>query len=198
MLYIPSLASNLCFRGGAALKEWNFLKLPSRAAAQRHQEFAHGRHRTCHAVDVSILIIQDTQQWVDVIERGFSKCVIFIEFFWRGVPRSLGDGSWSRFIRHGPWGEIWTLWLRAHVSGDLLAILTSGISFCGRGLKTCHTQVQVEPYLASRGFSRALLLAFTKSFAKLLCRVVGLFHRAWTNDFVNAKSHAREKPLLVG
>ena len=181
MLYIPSLASNLCFREGSCSKRMKFLKtsLKGCCAKAHGQEFAHGRHRTCHAVDVSILIIQDTQQWVDVIERGFSKCVIFIKFFWRGVPRSLGDGSWSRFIRHGPpWGEIWTLWLRAHVSGDFLAILTSGISFCGRGLKTFHTQVQVEPYLASRGFSRALLLAFTKSFAKLLCRVVGLFHRA--------------------
>ena len=179
MLYIPSLASNLCFRGGCS-KRMKFLKLPSRAAAQRHQEFARGRHRTCHAIDVSILIIQDTQQRVDVIDRGFSKCVIFIELFWRGVPCSLGDGSWSRFICHGPpWGEIWTLWLRAHVSGDFLsATLTSGISFCGRGLKTFHTQVQVQQYLASRGFSLALLLAFTKSFAKPLCRVVGLFHRA--------------------
>ena len=125
--------------GGAALKELNVLKLLSKAAAQRHQEFAHGRHQTCRAADVSILIIQDTQQRLDVIERGFRKCVIFVEFFWRGVSRSLGDGSW-RFIRHGPpWGKIWTLWLRAHVSGDFLATLTSRISFCGRGLKTFHS-----------------------------------------------------------
>ena len=42
----------------------------------------------------------------------------------------------------------------------------------------------------------AWLLAFTKSFAWLVCRVVGLFTPCV--DFVNAKSHTREKPLLAG
>ena len=69
-------------------------------------------------------------------------------------------------------------------------------------------------YPARRGFSLAWLLAFTKSFAWLVCRVVGLFttrvcfsrrvtkpttrQASHANDFVNAKSHARKKPLLVG
>ena len=88
-IFLPLLPISVSGGGGAALKEWNFLKLPSRAAAQRHPEFAHGRHRTCHAVDVSILIIQDTQQRVDVIEPGFSKCVIIVKFFWRNPRRGL-------------------------------------------------------------------------------------------------------------
>ena len=59
----------------------------------------------------------------------------------------------------------------------------------------------------SRGFSLAWLLAFTKSFAWLVCRVVGFSQgvneptkreTTHANDFVNAKSHAREKPLLAG
>ena len=64
-------------------------------------------------------------------------------------------------------------------------------------------------YAASRGFSFAWLLAFTKSFACLFSRVVGLFtprvvnkpttrQTRHVNDFVNAKSHAKEKPLLAG
>ena len=69
-------------------------------------------------------------------------------------------------------------------------------------------------YPTSRGFFLAWLLAFTKSFAWLACRVVGLVTRrekqtrvvnkpttrqtSHANDFVNAKSHAREKPLLAG
>ena len=65
---------------------------------------------------------------------------------------------------------------------------------------------------ASRGFSLVWLLAFTKSFAWLACRVVSLFmprqkqgvnklttrQKSHPDDFVNAKSHAREKPLLAG
>ena len=64
-------------------------------------------------------------------------------------------------------------------------------------------------YAASRGFSFAWLLAFTKSFTCLFSRVVGLFtprgvskpttrQTRHVNDFVNAKSHAKEKPLLAG
>ena len=73
-------------------------------------------------------------------------------------------------------------------------------------------------YPASRGFSLAWLSVFPKSFAWLVCRIVGLFtsrekplqqtvshvnkpttrQTSHTNDFVNAKSHAREKPLLEG
>ena len=67
-------------------------------------------------------------------------------------------------------------------------------------------------YPASRGFSLGWLLAFTKSFAWLACRVVSLFmprekqggnklttrQTSHANDFVNAKSRAREKPLLAG
>ena len=50
-------------------------------------------------------------------------------------------------------------------------------------------------YPASRGFSLARLLAFTKSFAWLVCRVVSVLttrHTSHANDFVNAKNHARE------
>ena len=56
--------------------------------------------------------------------------------------------------------------------------------------------------------SFAWLLAFTKSFAWLVCRVVGLLETGrkqtsyatdeHANDFLNAKSDAREKPLLAG
>ena len=64
-------------------------------------------------------------------------------------------------------------------------------------------------YAASRGFSFVWLLAFTKSFTCLFSRVVGLFtprgvskpttrQTRHVNDFVNAKSHAKEKPLLAG
>ena len=73
-------------------------------------------------------------------------------------------------------------------------------------------------YPASRGFSLAWLSVFPKSFAWLVCRIVGLFtsrekplqqtvshvnkpttwQTSQTNDFVTAKSHAREKPLLEG
>ena len=67
-------------------------------------------------------------------------------------------------------------------------------------------------YPASRGFSLGWLLAFTKSFAWLAGRVVSLFmprekqggnklttrQTSHPNDFVNAKSRAREKPLLAG
>ena len=47
-------------------------------------------------------------------------------------------------------------------------------------------------------FSLACLLALTKSFERLVSR--GLPTKRLTshaNDFVNAKSHAREKPLLA-
>ena len=67
-------------------------------------------------------------------------------------------------------------------------------------------------YPTSRGFSVSWLLGFTKSFAWLVCRVVGLFtprekrdvnkpnmrQTSHANDFVNPKSHATEKPLLAG
>ena len=67
-------------------------------------------------------------------------------------------------------------------------------------------------YPTSHGvFSLAWLLKFTKSFASFFSRIVGLFYTGQplsnkptarpisdANDFVNAKSHAREKPLLVG
>ena len=59
-------------------------------------------------------------------------------------------------------------------------------------------------------FFSCIALAFTKSFASLVSLIVGLFvscgkitnqlHRRLTrhaNDFVNAKSHAREKPDLL-
>ena len=59
---------------------------------------------------------------------------------------------------------------------------------------------QLSP--ASRGFFLAWLLAFTKSFAWLVCRNVNKPTTQQTsnaNDFVNAKSHAREtEPLLAG
>ena len=61
-------------------------------------------------------------------------------------------------------------------------------------------------YPTSRGFSVSWLLGFTKSFASLFCRVAGLFtplekrdvnKLTMRHDFVNPKSHATEKPLLV-
>ena len=62
-------------------------------------------------------------------------------------------------------------------------------------------------YPASRGFSLACFLAFTKSLASLVSRVVGLVctpqqkpttrQTSDTNDFINAKRHAKEKPLLA-
>ena len=71
-----------------------------------------------------------------------------------------------------------------------------------------HHHSAILVYLASRGFSLACRLAFTKSLVSLVCRVVGF---CWgvqnkpttrltsdANDFVNAKKHAREKPLLAG
>ena len=65
----------------------------------------------------------------------------------------------------------------------------------------------LSTYPASRGFSFAWLLAFKKSFAWLVCRVVVALwdvNKPTTrltrhaNDFVNAKNHASEKPLLAG
>ena len=54
-------------------------------------------------------------------------------------------------------------------------------------------------YPASRGFSLALLLAFTKSFALLVSRLVGLFKpRVHANDFVKNIGHARKKLLMAG
>ena len=49
---------------------------------------------------------------------------------------------------------------------------------------------------ANRGFYLALLLAFTKSGRKQLSQLRD--RNCQANDFVNAKSHAREKPLLSG
>ena len=55
--------------------------------------------------------------------------------------------------------------------------------------------------------SSRLLKTRLKSFARLVCRVVGFSQgvnkpptreTTHANDFVNAKSHAREKPLLGG
>ena len=65
----------------------------------------------------------------------------------------------------------------------------------------------LSTYPASRGFSLAWLLALTKSFAWLVCRVVVALWdvnkpttrlTSHANDFVNAKSHVREKPLVPG
>ena len=65
-------------------------------------------------------------------------------------------------------------------------------------------------YAASRGFSLAWLLAFTKSFASLVSRVVGLFVLPWRIKQTNCATHkqrerlrkrssrAREKLLLAG
>ena len=47
-------------------------------------------------------------------------------------------------------------------------------------------------YPPSVRFALAWFLAFGKSFPSHVSFAVGLF------DFVNAKSHAREKPLLAG
>ena len=48
-------------------------------------------------------------------------------------------------------------------------------------------------YPTSRGFSLARLFTLTKSFAWL----VGT-DKPHANNFVNAKSHSRERPLLAG
>ena len=58
-------------------------------------------------------------------------------------------------------------------------------------------------YPASRGFSFARLLAIMKSFALLVSHVVGFcggVNKPTTQlkDFANAKSYAREDPLLAG
>ena len=58
-------------------------------------------------------------------------------------------------------------------------------------------------YPASRGFSLARLLAIMKSFASLVSHVVGFCGGAnkpttQLKDFANAKSYAREDPLLAG
>ena len=67
-------------------------------------------------------------------------------------------------------------------------------SFLG-SLALKHRVTTLNAYPASRGsVSLAWLLAFTKSFAWLVCRVVGLFTMRQTNhanDFVNAKSHEK-------
>ena len=47
----------------------------------------------------------------------------------------------------------------------------------------------------------AWLLTFTKSFASLVCRIFGLSTTRQTShakNFVNAKNHVKEKPLLTG
>ena len=51
--------------------------------------------------------------------------------------------------------------------------------------------------LASRGFFFEWLLAVMKSFAWLVCRVYAT-DKPSANDSANAKSHARDKPLLTG
>ena len=58
-------------------------------------------------------------------------------------------------------------------------------------------------YPASKGFSLARLLAITKSFASLVSHAVGFsggVNKLPTQlkDFANAKSYAREDPLLTG
>ena len=61
-------------------------------------------------------------------------------------------------------------------------------------------------YPESRGFSLAWLLAFTKSFALLVSRLVAVFYfsRGGKNNITttrlksDANNHAREKPLLAG
>ena len=57
----------------------------------------------------------------------------------------------------------------------------------------------------SRGFSLAWLLAFTKSFALLVSRLVAVFYfsRGGKNNITtllksDANDHAREEPLLAG
>ena len=52
---------------------------------------------------------------------------------------------------------------------------------------------QARRYSASRGFSLAWLLAFTKSFAWTVSRIVGKPRlTSLANDLVNARRHARE------
>ena len=60
-------------------------------------------------------------------------------------------------------------------------------------------------YPESRGFSLAWLLAFTKSFALLVSRLVAVFYfsRGGKNNVTtrlksDANDHARAKPLLAG
>ena len=56
----------------------------------------------------------------------------------------------------------------------------------------------VISYPASRGFSLESLLTSTKSLTSLVCLVVGLWQKSDANNFVEVKSHEREKPLLAG
>ena len=65
----------------------------------------------------------------------------------------------------------------------------------------CFATIQLSFYPASRVYSVAWLsLAFTKSFASLVRRTYKPATRLTSdsNDFLNAKSHAREKTLLAG
>ena len=57
------------------------------------------------------------------------------------------------------------------------------------------SEILVE-WIALRGFSLAWLLMFTKSFASLVCHIVGSFPSD-KNDFLNIKIHEREKPPLA-
>ena len=53
-------------------------------------------------------------------------------------------------------------------------------------------------YPASRGFFLLWLLVITKSFAWLDCHESTLRQTNHANDFINAESQVREKPLLAG
>ena len=74
------------------------------------------------------------------------------------------------------------------------------IQFNGGRLDSKHSNGWCSGYIEEKSTPR---VAFTKSFAWLVCRVIGLFtpptrQTSHANDFVNAKSHGREKPLLAG
>ena len=53
-------------------------------------------------------------------------------------------------------------------------------------------------YPASRGFFLLWLLVIMKSFTWLDCHVSTMRQTNHANDFINAKSQVREKPLLAG
>ena len=69
--------------------------------------------------------------------------------------------------------------------------------FVAKRLKKQRKQARL--YSASRGFSLVWLLAFTKTFAWYVCRVVGKPRlTSLANDFVNARRHARENETSAG
>ena len=87
----------------------------------------------------------------------------------------------------------------------ILVVRSKFLSLCKTNKLPCKQRfLFVCLYPASTSFSLAWFLAFTMSFASLSCRVVIKKnrlrdrHTTDASDIVNAKNHAREKPVLAG